>query len=108
MIPDSKLSEVSTTNGEDIVYIHFLRIASTYGVVLLHAIGYQFGSVEVSSSEWMILNCMRSMVTITVPSFVMISGALSLGKEYDFKAIGKKILRIMTAFFFWSFVHDSR
>ena len=101
----SRLSEITATDREDIVYIHFLRIASTFGVVLLHAAAYEFESVEIASSDWMLLNCMRSIVTTAVPIFVMISGALSLGKDYDFKAIGKKILRIVTAFFFWSAVY---
>ena len=58
---------------------------------------------QIASYEWYVLNFYDGIVRWTVPVFVMISGTLFLGKNQGIKQLYKKnILRIITAFIFWS------
>lgn len=84
-------------------YFDLLRIFATFMVIVLHVSAQNFSSVPVSSFEWNVFNVFDSVTRWTVPVFVMISGALFLDGEYTIEKIYKKyILRIVTAFIFWS------
>lgn len=86
-------------------YLDYLRIISTFTVIVLHVASYMWRSIPVTSTNWQILNVYDSVVRWCVPIFVMISGALFLdnNKKIETKDLySKYILRIVTAFFFWS------
>ena len=58
------------------------------------------------SFDWSVSNFYFSVVQWGVPVFVMISGALFLGREQTLQKLFKKnILRIATAFVFWSVLY---
>ncbi|WP_207536112.1 acyltransferase [Desertivirga arenae] len=84
-----------------------LRIIATVSMVLLHVtspILYKFG--EVTVSVWHIANIIDSSVRFCVPVFVMLSGALLLGKEYPIREfLKKRVLRVLLPFIFYSFVY---
>lgn len=88
-------------------YIDHLRILSTLAIVMLHVAATNWYTTDVSSSAWSALNFYDSIVRWGVPVFLMISGALFLEKdEIPVKKIyGKYVLRMVIAFFFWSFVY---
>lgn len=89
-----------------IIYFDFLRIFATLGIVLLHVSGSNWGSVDVNSFEWQVFNVGDSVTRWCVPVFVMMSGALFLGREISIERLIKKnIFRIITAFAFWSVVY---
>lgn len=85
------------------VYYDYLRTFAMFAVVLLHTAASNWHSTDVNSFDWQVFNAYDSIVRWGVPVFVMISGALFLGRNIPTKTIYKKyILRIVIAFFFWS------
>ena len=91
-----------------VVYFDFLRIIATIAVIILHVAAQNWASVDLSSVQWKVFNLFDSAVRFSVPMFVMISGALFLDndKKISIKNLYvKNILRIITAFLFWSFIY---
>lgn len=89
---------------ERIVYFDWMRIIAAIAVIAIHCCGK--GSLGVTSFEWRTINFYNCLVQWAVPVFVMISGALLLGRDISFQKLFKKnILRIGTAFLFWSVLY---
>lgn len=89
-------------------YLDYMRIIATVAVVMIHVSSYRFQAVEVTSTEWAVMNFYDSVARYAVPIFLMLSGALFLqdDKKIEVKQLyGKYILRIVTAFVFWSFLY---
>ncbi|MBQ7935571.1 MAG: acyltransferase family protein [Clostridia bacterium] len=92
------------------VYFDGLRLLATFAVILLHICARPWETQSIDSAEWAIFNVLDSAVRWCVPLFVMLSGALFLNpdKEVRFKTLCRKnILRIATAFFFWSAIYTA-
>lgn len=96
-------------NNKHIIYLDILRIISTIAVIIIHISAQNWYNTSVSSFEWNVFNIFDSMFRWPVPIFVMISGTLFLdtNKIIDIKKLYQKnILRIITAFLFWSAVYS--
>lgn len=96
---------------ERVLYLDCLRILATFTVIILHAASQTWHTADVHSYHWQILNIYDSIVRFTVPIFVMISGALFLNndKTLNIKSLyTKNIVRIITAFIFWSALYAVR
>lgn len=99
------LEQVNTPAKRE-TYFDCLRIAAAFAVMILHIASQNWYAVETGTYEWRVFNFYDSIVRWSVPVFVMISGALFLGKRQSIERIFKKnILRIVTAFIFWSAVY---
>ncbi|MFI3114833.1 MAG: acyltransferase family protein [Clostridia bacterium] len=86
-------------------YLDELRVFATFCVIVLHVSAGNWGYISVNTNEWIVLTIFNSLVRFSAPIFVMISGALFLNENYDFsleKLFKKNILKIITAFAFWS------
>ncbi len=89
-----------------VAYIDHLRIAATFAVVVIHVAAQNWYSQEVSTFAWATFNFFDSVTRWAVPAFVMISGALMLQEDVDFKKLYTvKIPRRLAAFLFWSAVY---
>lgn len=87
-------------------FIDYLKIFASLAVVVLHVASQNWYTIDVTSMEWQIFHIFDSLVRWSVPVFVMMSGALFLGRQYTLKKLYKKnILRLITAFTFWSFIY---
>ncbi len=87
-------------------YCDYLRLAATFAVIMLHVSGSNWYGTDVNGLEWQTFNFYDSLARWAVPVFVMISGSLFLGRDIDIKSIySKYILRLVTAFVFWSFFY---
>ena len=87
-----------------VVFFDWLRIIATFAVVVIHCCSKE--SLEVASYEWNTVHLYNCLSQWAVPAFVMISGALFLGREITLSKLFKKsILRIGTAFLFWSVLY---
>lgn len=87
-----------------ILYFDRLRIIAAIAVITIHCCAKD--SIKVNSFDWNVINTYNSLVQWAVPVFVMISGALYLGREISFqKLFRKSMLRIGTAFLFWSVLY---
>lgn len=90
-------------NNQRIVFLDYLRLIAAFAEIVVHIVALKWYSTSVDSVEWQICNCYESIVRWAVPVFVMISGALFLGKEQSVKRVyTKNILRIVVTFIFWS------
>lgn len=89
-----------------IFYLDLLRVLACIAVVLIHVSGQNFYNIDATSTNWHILNIYNGIGRWAVPIFVMISGALMLGKNKSIKTILRKnIMRIIIAFLVWSFIY---
>ncbi len=90
---------------ERTMYIELLRIISMVAVVAIHLTGAFILEISPKGFNWQVLNIWRTATQFAVPVFVMISGSLFLdcSREMPIKKLyGKYILRLVTAFAFWS------
>lgn len=89
--------------NQRVVYFDYLRIIAIFSVVVLHVTTVNWDSGDVRSFSWQVHNFYDAIVRWGVPVFVMISGALFLGKPQPLqKLYGKNILRIVATFAVWS------
>lgn len=73
-----------------IVYIDVARCVAILCVVACHAIELdyyfvRFGKMEVTIASWIFQNVIFTIGRLGVPLFLMITGALMLGREYNTK-----------------------
>lgn len=102
------LSDTNTTvsSGNRILYLDYLRVFSIVAVIALHVSAQNWRKIDVATYPWQIFNLVDSISRWCVAVFVMISGALFLERQHSIKKIySKYILRLVTAFIFWSTVY---
>ena len=86
-----------------VIYFDVLRIVAIFVVVAVHLSAMHWADVDVNSRAWFAFNLYCTAGKWSVPIFVMISGALFLGREVSISAILKKnVARIATVFLSWS------
>ena len=86
-----------------IAYFDVLRVLATFAVIVLHLSAQHWADVDVMSGAWQAFNLYSSSVRWAICIFVMISGALFLsGTQSIGQILRKNVLRIITAFLFWS------
>ena len=86
-----------------VIYFDLLRVVAIFAVVAVHLSAMHWADVDVNSRAWFAFNLYCTAGKWSVPIFVMISGALFLGREVSISAILKKnVARIATVFLFWS------
>ena len=86
-----------------VIYFDVLRIVAIFVVVAVHLSAMHWADVDVDSRAWFAFNLYCTAGKWSVPIFVMISGALFLGRDTDIHTILKKnVARIATVFLFWS------
>lgn len=91
-----------------LIYLDVLRIFAMFSVMLLHVASRYWYRTPIDSNYWMVFNIYDSLARFCVPAFIMISGAFLLNpdKKYTIKDIyTRKLSRILTALFFWSFLY---
>lgn len=105
-MPITELKKTASTEKR-LVYFDFLRICGALSVIIIHVSGTKWFATDLGSTEWRIINFYENcIVRCAVPIFIMISGALFLDGTRSIEKIYKKnILRIVTAFIFWSVVY---
>ena len=79
-------------NDKRILYLDIIKIVSALMVILIHLMSIKWYVLDVSDPNIMILNILNAIARVSVPMFVMISGAMLLGehKHYTFPQIFKK------------------
>lgn len=88
-------------------WINYLRVIATVSVIFLH-VSAEIPTLykKIPDDIWWIGNFFDSAVRFCVPLFLMISGALLLGKKInttDF--LKKRIWRVLLPFLFWSLIY---
>ncbi len=98
--------EVSKTSSRK-VWLDYLRVFAILAVITGHVIAdfYRlFG--EVGAAEWWLSNVLGTLARSAVPVFVMVSGALLLGKPASLGAFyRKRVIRFLPPIIFWNLVY---
>ena len=98
----------SDTNGNDgqrEIWPDIIRIVAVFAVIVLHTGVEHFYRIDTRTAAWQICNLYESLVRFCVPVFLMVSGRFLMdpAREYTLKKLyGVKILRLATAYLFWS------
>jgi len=88
--------------------IHYdcLRILAAFSVVMLHSSAQFWYTLPIHSKDWVIANAYDALFRFGVPIFVMLSGALFLGRELDIRRLyTHNILRLVVLYFLWSAIY---
>ena len=97
------------TRSDRLVWMDLLRIFCILTVITIHVCGPLLEhTYEVGSAAWRQTNVIGSCVRFSVPVLVMISGAFFLDPARpcpNKKLFGKKLVRVLTAWLFWSVVY---
>lgn len=90
-----------------IFYFDALRALAIISVIIIHVFSRTKGLILddyslYPSFNWLISSFSLSFFRIGVPLFLMLSGALSLGRDWEIRTfLGKRIPRIVAPFLFW-------
>ena len=91
-----------------IFYFDALRVLAVFAVIIYHIFNYSNPAVVRDypfSLNWFFADIMGTCFRCGVDLFLMLSGALSLGRLWDIKTfLGKRLPRIILPFLFWGFV----
>lgn len=87
-------------------YYDYLRLFAIFAITMVHVAAYCWYYMDVNLPEWFILTGYKCFNRPPVLLFIMISGALFMGREIPVKVLYKKyILRLVIAFIFWNLVY---
>lgn len=87
------------------IHLDLLRVVACFGVIFSHVAASNWANQQVDSFSWEWFNIYFVLFRSSLPVFVMISGIFFLNpdKEIPLRKLYKKyVLRIVTAFLFWS------
>lgn len=105
------MSTVNTnkTKSKRIFYFDALRALAIISVVVFHVFlatnPLVVGNYPNLTHRWLISDIMGTSIRFGVDLFLMLSGALSLGRVWDIKSfLSKRLPRIILPFLFWGFV----
>lgn len=92
-----------------IFYFDALRALAILSVIVLHLatelLKISVGEYDLFSWNWIISNLLYNCSRFGVDIFLMLSGALSLGRVWDIKSfLSKRLPRITAPFLFWGFI----
>lgn len=105
-MPPNKTSGTTYNETERIIYLDYLRVLSSFAVILIHLAGQNIFVTDVNGSAWQIFNIYESLTRWSIASFVMISGALFLGRDIPLKKIySKYILKMILIYIVWSVIY---
>ena len=98
----------SKPKSKRIFYFDLLRSLAIFFVIVIHAFTITkylvYGNMY-HTLDWFICDFLGSCCRMGVLLFLMLAGALSLGRDWDIKSfLGKRIPRIVMPFLFWGFV----
>ena len=99
---------VGKKKSKRIFYFDALRALAVISVILFHVFNYSKGMAVMGypfTWNWFFADIMGTCFRCGVDLFLMLSGALSLGRVWDIKSfLGKRLPRITLPFLFWGFV----
>ena len=88
-------------------HFYFLRIISSFSVVLIHVSAYYYNKSKIYSFDFKISFFYNGIARFGVPIFYMISGALFLNQDMSFNKIyNKYIKRMLIHLIIWSFIYS--
>ena len=87
-------------------YFDYLRSFASLCIMIVHVAAYKWYYTDVHTISWSVLNIYKGINRPPVLLFIMISGALFLGRDIPVKTLYKKyVLRMCTAFIVWDVIY---
>lgn len=87
-------------------WLDYLRAFAIFAVITGHVIVDFYHQGNVQTAEWWLSNVLGTLARSAVPLFVMVSGAVMLGRPYPLVEFYKKRAgRLIPPFFFWNLVY---
>lgn len=96
--------EQKRENKDRLIGLDLLKIVSAFMIAVIHASGGVFNNHELGSLVWKEGLVLNAATRFAVPVFLMISGALLLGRKISLDKAIKKAIIAGIALFVWSFV----
>lgn len=88
------------------IYFDYLRIFAIIAMIMLHVSADGLLSIDTHTWNWEICNAYDSVVRWCVPVFIMMSGALFLGRNISTRKIYTRYaIRLAIAYFVWCIVY---
>ena len=101
-----KTNLLTQPSKSHIRYFDLLRTVAIFFVIIIHCTAVHFINLSPESRSWLVTNFFESISRWAVPIFIMISGALHLGRERDLNSFFKKnILKIVIILFSWNLIY---
>ncbi|GAB3905301.1 acyltransferase [Mucilaginibacter boryungensis] len=93
--------------SQQLDWINNLRVIALFAVIILHCSSPLLGGYpKVPYNEWLAADFYNALTRFAVPVFVMITGALLLGRDDElFSFLKKRLSRVVIPFLFWSLVY---
>lgn len=92
---------------KEITWIENLRAVATIAVILLHVsaqMTYSFNKLSII--DWWAANFYESLTRFAVPTFLALTGYLTLGRNYNlYDFLKRRLSRILIPFVFWSSIY---
>ena len=86
--------------------LDFLRVLSMFLVIVIHVSNvYCRDYSNLSNISYFGAVIFNSLARISVPIFFMISGALLIGKEYDFKKYKERVFKFIRILVIWTLIY---
>ena len=103
------MAENGTTKKKRIFYFDALRALAIICVVMVHTVTINkyliYNAYVGPTLSWIVSQIIYNPVRVGVLLFLMLSGALSLGREWEIKPfLSKRIPRIVYPFAFWNII----
>jgi surface polysaccharide O-acyltransferase-like enzyme len=88
-------------------WLDWLRVIAAVAVVVIHVTAPLYAQIAtLRRSDWWIANVANTSVRFAVPLYVMLAGALLLGRDESAAAFyGKRAARLLPPFVFWSVLY---
>jgi surface polysaccharide O-acyltransferase-like enzyme len=85
-------------------YIDYLRIVAIIAAITIHVTADYYTKFSmIKNIDWWFANLLNSASRFAVPLFVMISGAVLIGKKYEpVEFYSKRVRRLLPAIIFWN------
>jgi surface polysaccharide O-acyltransferase-like enzyme len=93
--------------NQQLNWVNNLRIIALYAVIVLHASSPLLGGYgKVPQTQWLAADFYNALTRFAVPVFVMITGALLLGRDNEvISFLKKRLSRVVIPFLFWSLIY---
>jgi surface polysaccharide O-acyltransferase-like enzyme len=102
-----KSQSLPNNKAQPLGWINNLRLIALFAVIMLHCSSPLLADYgKAPYNQWLAADFYNALTRFAVPVFVMITGALLLGKEEDvFVFLKKRLGRVVAPFLFWSLVY---
>lgn len=93
--------------SKSIPWIDASRLIAILGVICIHVLGPVFTDSQSDFfDKYIVVNAFDSLARASVPLFIMLSGALLLGKETSLKKTTIRIVRVLIPLVVWSLIYS--